>query len=527
MNCCGIKEEPREKTRQPLNTLFPPKSQTSVKKRLLVFIVTYNAERTIGDVLRRIPADLKTAFDIEILIIDDSSADNTFSRSLAVAQGDWLPFPITVLANPNNLGYGGNQKVGYQYAIQRGFDWVALIHGDGQYAPECLPDLLQPLLSDTADAVLGSRMLQPKRALQGGMPRYKFVGNTVLTAIQNALLGCRLSEYHTGYRVYGVHALKKIPFHLNTNDFHFDTEIIIQLQQAGLRIAEKAIPTHYGDEICNVNGMHYAINVVKTTLKAAMQNFHVLYDIKYDCAPEAHSNKHYKEKLGFASPHRWSVERIPSGAKVLDLGCGAGMVGAALRHKGCHVTGVDRFVPTQELDHFILHDMDSGLPELDYSLFDVVLLLDVVEHLTKPEMLMLSLQASGLRPEARVIVSTGNVAFILTRLSLLFGCFNYGKRGILDMTHCRLFTEASLLRLLHQTNFHIRQVWGSPVPFPFLFSGGLGQLLLAVNRACIALFRSLFAFQLVVEASPRPSLSFLLQEAHNHAERLRETDSDL
>ena len=139
--------------------------------RLLVFIVAYNAERTIASVLARIPVSLADEYEVEILAIDDSSRDRTFEVGQSVKMMGGVSFPLRVLFNPENQGYGGNQKIGYHYAIQNGFDFVALIHGDGQYAPEVLPELLKPLRDDQADAVFGSRMLWPGAALKGGMPQ--------------------------------------------------------------------------------------------------------------------------------------------------------------------------------------------------------------------------------------------------------------------------------------------------------------------------------------------------------------------
>ncbi|KAA3622584.1 MAG: glycosyltransferase family 2 protein, partial [Proteobacteria bacterium] len=185
------------------------------KKRLLVFIVAYNAERTIEDVLRRIPPEVGDHFDVEILIIDDASEDDTFERSELVNRTGVIPFKITVLFNPVNQGYGGNQKLGFHYAIKNDFDYVALLHGDGQYAPECLPLLASVLERGGAGAVFGSRMMNGTAALKGGMPLYKFIGNKILTKLQNFMLGSRLSEFHSGYRLYRISALKKIPFDLN------------------------------------------------------------------------------------------------------------------------------------------------------------------------------------------------------------------------------------------------------------------------------------------------------------------------
>src|SRR6476646_3669071 len=139
-------------------------------KRLLVFIVAYNAETTIEKVLGRIPASLH-AENVEVLIIDDFSNDNTFSNGLRFQQRN-SAFKITVLRTPENQGYGGNQKLGFRYAIDNNFDIVALVHGDGQYAPEELPALLAPLLAGDADAVFGSRMIDKRAARAGGMPFY-------------------------------------------------------------------------------------------------------------------------------------------------------------------------------------------------------------------------------------------------------------------------------------------------------------------------------------------------------------------
>lgn len=217
----------------------------------------------IQQVLYRIPPELGKYLDVEILVIDDASQDQSFERALEVKTAGTLPFKLQVLANPVNQGYGGNQKLGYWYAIQNGFDFVALLHGDGQYAPEIMPELIKPLLSGEADSVIGSRMLTPKAAVRGGMPLYKYIGNRILTWYQNKLTGTKLSEYHSGYRIYSIEALSNIPFELNTNDFHFDTEILIQLHLAGYCIKELPIPTYYGDEICHVNGLRYAFDVVQ------------------------------------------------------------------------------------------------------------------------------------------------------------------------------------------------------------------------------------------------------------------------
>jgi len=193
-------------------------------------------------VLARIPADLRELF-AQIVVIDDSSPDRTFD--VAAAAGERLHLHnLLVLRTPFNRGYGGNQKLGYLHAIRHDLDYVILLHGDGQYAPEYLPQIVNAFGDGRADAVIGSRMINRMEALRGHMPLYKWVGNQVLTAIENRMLGSRLSEFHSGYRAYKVDALKAIPFQLNSNDFHFDTELLVQLIRTDRTVVEVPIPTY-------------------------------------------------------------------------------------------------------------------------------------------------------------------------------------------------------------------------------------------------------------------------------------------
>ena len=202
----------------------------------------------------------------DVLVCDDFSQDSTYLVGLGYKQLS-SDLPLTVIRQPRNLGYGGNQKSGYQWAIEHDLDIVVLLHGDGQYAPEFLPEIVAPLERGECDAVFGSRMMEPGGARRGGMPMYKYVGNRILTAFENKLVGLELSEWHSGYRAYSVPALASIPFHRNSDDFHFDTQIILQFFEAGKRIIELPVPTYYGDEICHVNGLAYARDVATDVVR--------------------------------------------------------------------------------------------------------------------------------------------------------------------------------------------------------------------------------------------------------------------
>lgn len=235
------------------------------KPRIGIFIIAYNAVNHLVKTISRIPRELYDEVD-EIFVIDDCSKDNTYYAGVGYKLSNNVE-KLTIHRNEQNQGYGGNQKVGYRYAIDRGFDIVALVHGDGQYAPEALPFLLEPLVKGDADMVFGSRMSTPSAALKGGMPLYKYAGNRILTYLQNHLSGLNLSEYHSGYRLYSTAALKRIPFESFTNTWHFDTQIILAMAERSMRIVERPIPTYYGDEICHVNGVPYALNCLKTSYK--------------------------------------------------------------------------------------------------------------------------------------------------------------------------------------------------------------------------------------------------------------------
>ncbi len=251
---------------EPVTPARVPQLATSGAPSLQIGIavVAYNAESTLVGTLNRIPAEFRSRI-AEIIICDDASHDATFelAQGWAMEHGSMRTH---IVRHPKNLGYGGNQKAAYHLAIDHGLDVVVLLHGDGQYAPEFLPDMVAPFEDGGCDVVFGSRMLIKGAARRGGMPLYKRVGNRILTAFENRILRTRLSEFHSGYRAYTTDILRRIPFEANSDEFNFDTQIIVQVLDVGGRIEEIPIPTFYGDEICYVNGMKYAKDSVLDVL---------------------------------------------------------------------------------------------------------------------------------------------------------------------------------------------------------------------------------------------------------------------
>ncbi len=487
-------------------------------QRVLIFIVAYNAATTIEKVLGRIPASLHQD-DVEVLLIDDSSNDDTFLNGLRYQQAH-SAFKITVLRTPQNQGYGGNQKLGYRYAIDHGFDLVALVHGDGQYAPEKLPTLIAPFLSGEADAVFGSRMIDKHAARAGGMPLYKWLGNQVLTGFQNWMLGTRLSEFHSGYRLYSTRALAQVPFEKNTHDFYFDTEIIIQFVLKKLRIVELPIPTFYGEEICHVNGLKYAWDIFRSTIKGRLCGSHLFYDRKFDVDREvpAHS-----DKLGFSSSQTFAVESCSAQSNVLQLGLGHQNVARELERRGCQVTAIDfaanDLAETKAAPSLAPRlQLPSNLPA-----YDQILLMDLVEHLHDPESFMddLRQRTAGRRPE--ITVTAANVAFFVTRIMLALGQFNYSRKGILGLGHRRLFTFRSLRSLLEQAGYEVLEARGVPAPYPLVLGQNRrSRLLLALNEGLIKWSKGLFAYQICLRVRALPHPRHLLQETISKSAGLRD-----
>tara|TARA_B110000967_G_C18885687_1_gene563852 strand:- start:701 stop:2185 length:1485 start_codon:yes stop_codon:yes gene_type:complete len=487
-----------------------------MNKKLLIYVVAFNHEKFIEKVLDRIDDKIFEKYETEILINDDSSDDDTLKIINDYKKKNIeKKCKITILSNPDNLGYGGNQKIGYHYAIKNQYDFVALVHGDGQYAPELLDDLIEDMMQKNADAVFGSRMLIKGGALKGSMPLYKYIGNKILTFFQNKILSANLSEFHSGYRIYTVNSLKKIPFHLNSNDYPFDTEIIIQLLFSKSKIIEFPIPTYYGQEISYVNGFYYAYKIMIESVKAKIQKFGILYDKKYDVFPEVNN---YILKNDFLSPHSETINQIQKNSKILDIGCNDGGLGNKLiKEKDCEVIGVEinKNQLKYNLNAFHTCDLDRDLPNIDYNKIDNVIMLDVIEHLKSPEEFMSKLYSKvSNNSKIEILISTPNISFFLIRFMLFFGFFNYGKRGILDRTHTRLFTFSSFSKLILGANFKIVSVKGMPAPFPLALGSNIfSNSFLNINRFLIFFFKSLFSYQIFMKIRPNTSLELLLSRA--------------
>lgn len=212
-------------------------------KKIVVVMPAYNAAAT----LRRTHDEVLAQDGIvdEVIVVDDAGADDTFEIAKT------LPRTIAV-RHDRNLGYGGNQKTCYRLALERGADIVIMVHPDYQYTPMLIPAMASLIANGLYHCVLGSRILGGQ-AIAGGMPRWKFAANRFLTAVENLLIGAKLSEYHTGYRAFSRTLLDRVPFEKNSDDFIFDNQMLAQVHWLGYTIAEITCPTKYFKEASSIN----------------------------------------------------------------------------------------------------------------------------------------------------------------------------------------------------------------------------------------------------------------------------------
>ena len=234
----------------------------AIDQKVVIVMPARNAGRTLERTFAAVPTDWVD----EVILVDDKSTDDT----IEVARG----LNINVIWHPHNVGYGGNQKTCYLEALQRDADIVVMLHPDGQYEPSLIPKLVGPIARGEADLVLGSRLAEPGMALAGGMPRYKYVANRALTAIENRVLGTSLTEMHTGYRAYSRELLIGVPFLRNALDFSFDSEMLLQAVHLGYRIAEVPAPSRYFDDASSISLRPAAVYGLKTLVAAGRLILH-------------------------------------------------------------------------------------------------------------------------------------------------------------------------------------------------------------------------------------------------------------
>jgi glycosyltransferase involved in cell wall biosynthesis len=240
--------------------------------RIVAIMPAFNAEKTLEKTYHDIPQEIID----RIILVDDKSSDTT----IAIAKS----LGIQVIAHEKNLGYGGNQKTCYRAALDDNADIVVMIHPDYQYDATQIPELVKPIVRGECDAVFGSRILN-NGALRGGMPLYKFIANRFLTGVENLVLHQNLSEYHTGLRAYSSRLLRSLYLTLNSDDFVFDTEIIVQAVALGYNIHEIPVETRYFPEASSINfkrSVEYGFQTLLTLIKYQLHKMNLSSSMQFE-----------------------------------------------------------------------------------------------------------------------------------------------------------------------------------------------------------------------------------------------------
>jgi len=232
-----------------------------LERKIIVVMPAYNSEKTLLQTYNDLPHE----YIDDIILVDDASDDRTISVSRKLG--------IKTFIHEENKGYGANQKTCYREALGLGADIIVMVHPDYQYSPRLVTAMASMIASGHYDVVLGSRILGGD-ALKGGMPVYKYIANRILTFIENLILGCKLSEYHTGFRAFDRKVLETLPLEENTDDFVFDNEMLVQTIYFGFKIGEISCPTKYFDDASSINfikSLKYGMGVLITTAKYVLQ----------------------------------------------------------------------------------------------------------------------------------------------------------------------------------------------------------------------------------------------------------------
>jgi glycosyltransferase involved in cell wall biosynthesis len=240
--------------------------------KVVVVMPAMNAAQTLEQTFGAIPMEWVD----EVILVDDHSTDETVELARKL--------PLHLVWHPHNAGYGANQKTCYLEALQRDADAVVMLHPDGQYEPELIPSMVEPILAGRADLVLGSRLAVPGMALANGMPRWKYVVNRALTAVENRIMGTHLSEAHTGYRAYSRRLLLTVPFLRNAPDFSFDSELLMQAAHFGMRIEEVPASGRYFEEASSVGlraGIAYGVKTLWAGVRLLLHRARLLPSKKF------------------------------------------------------------------------------------------------------------------------------------------------------------------------------------------------------------------------------------------------------
>ncbi|MFN0008384.1 MAG: methyltransferase domain-containing protein [Planctomycetota bacterium] len=442
-----------------------------MESRCVLLVLAHSGSgRMLAPTLARVPEALRPRFaEIAVLL----EGDEAEPRELPA----WPN--LRVRRNPRRYGHGGRRKVAFEYALGQGFDHAIVVEADGRHPIEDLGRIWDPAL-EGAEVVLGAR---------------ERPGSVVGTALLRGALGMPIADWGSSLRLYGCRVLRRIPFQLASDGRRFDTEILIQCRALGITVIQARVGAFEDEGFSAFESFRAAIDY----------RLHQLH-VQRNGAFLVDQHVPYTFKHSPTGSHVQILRAIPSGSRVLDLGCSQGLLARPLREKGVRTTGVDvrpREQVSLDLDSYLGHDLEEPLELPEGRVFDFVVISDVLEHVVNRQQLLRSARRH-LKPEGRLLISTPNVAIWFYRLSLLAGRFEYGPRGVLDETHVHLFTQSTFRREVERGGFKILRQRVTSLPFEVIFeSTGQSRLVAALSRLYHLLARAwpkMFAYQFILEA---------------------------
>lgn len=455
-----------------------------MRSRLLIAFVPDNKEELISFISHPHPIEFP-GFTIDIKpVLNGSSLSESEIYTSENYEGGVIPLY-------NKSGLGKIHKIVFQYAAYKAYDFVVVattlqFNYLSAHASELLHQLTRDIAYLTGGDIVSSRI---------GLVNF----------IQRRVFKKQLNLFPK-ICIYSCRSLEKIPYLYNSDDVSFINEIAIQVILSDLTYRE--VKTDIRISI----PYRIKINTIKVFLQAYLHSLGIFYQEKFDVIT---NNLQYSLKLGYPSSHTYALEAVASNSRVMDIGAGPYGIGHELKAKNCTITTVDQFdIPEKyKLHQHIVANLndDFKTPVADY---DYILFLDILEHIVSPEVFLFQLSKQYSYKKQRIILTTANVCFLPVRLMMLLGYFNYGKTGILDKTHTRLFTFSSFKKLVSDSGLTILKVKGIPGPFPkALGDNFVSRLLLIVNSFLIWLSKGLFSYQIYIEAETAPSVLFMTQEA--------------
>ncbi len=464
--------------------------------RVALFLVECSDAKSLRKTIDRIPEAAATWLE-EIVVMQGGETPAAEAELLNRRGPD-----LRVHRQPRDPGFGGARKEALEYALQRNFDFALFLRGDGSQPPEELPRLLHPALCNEESMVIGSR-LAGRRSRRGSPPHTcRRLAHSIVAGAQNRILGIRLHDYFSSYRLYASRLVRCIPFQLNADDRLFDIQMLIQCRALGVSAAEVPISDTWREETSTRREIALVAGAWASAVDYRLHQLHLTRRGRY----LVDRGVHYTLKHSATGSHMQIVGAIAPGSRVLDLGCSQGLLARPLREKQVRVTGVDARPPhlvSEDLEDYHQRDLELPVELPTGRIFDYVVVADVIEHVRNRTQLLRSVRRY-LKEDGRLLISTPNIALWFYRLSLLVGRFEYGPRGVLDWTHVHLYTRDTFRRELQRAGFRVTEERVTALPFEVVFeSTGRSRAVRKMARLYHALARlwpKLFAYQIILEA---------------------------